>query len=66
MLTVLTIFICLVAVSGDIPAGSQCQPSTCGARAAPCSTNSDSPATTRNTTSSPVSSISSTVVTSIT
>ncbi|CAF3258045.1 unnamed protein product [Rotaria socialis] len=26
---------------GDIPAGSQCQPSTCGARAAPCSTNSD-------------------------
>ncbi|CAM4917550.1 unnamed protein product [Rotaria socialis] len=41
MLTVLTIFICLVAVSGDIPAGSQCQPSTCGARAAPCSTNSD-------------------------
>ncbi|CAF3642717.1 unnamed protein product [Rotaria socialis] len=49
MLTVLTIFICLVAVSGDIPAGSQCQPSTCGARAAPCSTNSDSSSFTPST-----------------
>ncbi|CAM4922448.1 unnamed protein product [Rotaria socialis] len=41
ILTALAIFICFVSVSGDPPANSQCQPSTCGARAAPCSTNVD-------------------------
>ncbi|CAF3462835.1 unnamed protein product, partial [Rotaria socialis] len=39
--TATTTTICVVSVSGQIPASSQCQPSTCGAPVASCSTNSD-------------------------